>query len=199
MEVNLDKIRENYAQMSDLKLERIAKSDIASLHPDVVPIVKEEIKKRGLDENLYRGIEAQTTEFTEEQVYAMRDKIKSLSCPKCGEHKDDLYGGIIRKVRSYIVFTSYQTKSLIACRSCVEGERKAQLIKNSLLGWWGFPWGLFIHTPHSIINHFLDLRKREETSEALLIGFALENIGELTTNWEDEDALVEFIHHHNNQ
>jgi len=197
MAIDLEQIRNHYSKMDDSKLERIAKFEIASLQPEVKPIVIAEIQKRGLDENLLTGIEAQTKELSEEEVYELRDKVKGLDCPNCGKSNKGLVGGIIRKVRSYLIITQYETRPMIACKECVESERKNQLIKNSLLGWWGFPWGFFYRTPQAIINHFRDNGKREEISESILIEFAVQNIGELKTNWENEDEIVNFIHHQN--
>lgn len=197
MQIDLEQIKNHYSKMDDTKLERIAKFEIASLQPEVQPIVIAEIKKRGLDENLLTGIEAQTKELSEEEVYELRDKVKELDCPKCGKSNQGLVGGIVRKVRSYLIITQYETRPMIACKSCVEEERKSQLIKNSLLGWWGFPWFFFYRTPQAIIGHFRDNGKREEISESILIEFAVQNIGELKTNWDNEDKLVDFIHHQN--
>jgi hypothetical protein len=197
MAIDLEQIRNHYSKIDDSKLERIAKFEIASLQPEVQPIVIAEIKKRGLDKNLLTGIEAQTKELTEEEVYELIDKVKGLDCPNCGKSNQGLTGGIIRKVRSYLIMTQYETRPMIACKACVEEERKSQLIKNSLLGWWGFPWGLFYRTPQAIINHFRDNGKKEEISESILIDFAAQNIGELKTNWENEDKLVDFINHQN--
>ena len=77
-------------------------------------------------------------------------------------------------------------------------ERKNQLIKNSLLGWWGFPSGLLFRTPQAIINHFIDNGKKDEISKSVLSDFAVQSVGELKTNWENEDRLVAFINHQNN-
>ncbi len=197
MAIDLEQIRNNYSKMDDSKLERIAKFEMASLQPEVRPIIIAEIKKRGLDENLLTGIEAQTKELSEEEVNELTDKVKGLDCPSCGKSSSGLVGGIIRKVRSYLLFTQYESRAMIACKECVDSERKNQLIKNSLFGWWGFPSGFLYRTPQAIINHFRDNRKSEELSELILIEFAVQNIGELKTNWENEDAIVGFIRHQN--
>ncbi|MCB0648444.1 MAG: hypothetical protein KDC49_17355 [Saprospiraceae bacterium] len=105
MAMDLEQIRNHYSKMDDSKLERIAKFEIASLQLEVKPIVIAEIQKRGLDENLLTGIEAQTKELSEEEVYELRDKVKGLDCPKCGKSNMGLVGGIIRKVRSYLIIT----------------------------------------------------------------------------------------------
>jgi hypothetical protein len=182
--------------MNISKLERIAKFEIASLEPEVQPIIIAEIKKRGLGESFLAGIEAQTKDLSEEEIFELRDKIKGLDCPSCGKSNQGLVGGIIRKVRSYIIITQHETRSMIACQNCVETERKNQLIKNSLFGWWGFPWGIY-RTLVAIINHFKDNGTTHKISESILVEFALQNIGELKTDWDDEDELVRFINHQN--
>ncbi|MGH1336860.1 MAG: hypothetical protein ACRBFS_12110 [Aureispira sp.] len=196
MAIDLDQVKDHYSKMHDAKLESIAKFEMASLQPGVQPIVIAEIKKRGLDKNLLKGIEAQKKEFTTEDVSELRDKIKGLTCPSCGKSDQELVGGIIRKVRSYLIITQQEARPMIACRDCVEAKRKDELIKNSLFGWWGFPWGLY-QTPLAIINHFRDAGKQEEISEAILVEFVIKNVGELKTNWEKEYKLTDFIHHQN--
>lgn len=199
MPIDLEQVKNHYAKMDNARLENIAKFEMALLEPAVQQIVIAEIKRRGLDENLLVGIEAQTKELSEAEVYALRDKIKGLACPSCGQPNQGLMGGMVRKVRSFLIITQYEQRPMIACPACVEAERKSQLIKNSLLGWWGFPWGLLYRTPQAIINHFRDNGKKEEISEGILIQFAVENIGELKTNWDKADKLVNFIRRQNNK
>jgi len=197
MAIDLEQVRNHYSQMDDSRLERIAKYDIASLEPEVEEIVIAELKKRNFDESILSGIAAQTKEYDDEEIEELLDKVKSLACPKCGTQDKDLVGGIVRKVRGYIIMTKYERRPLIACRPCIEEERKSQLIKNSLFGWWGIPWGLLYNTPHAIINHFRDNRIKEELSESILLDFVGQNIGELKTNWMNQDYLTDFIHHQN--
>jgi len=198
MAIDIEHIKNHYSKMDDFKLERIAKYEIAKLKPEIINIVTDEIKRRGLDVNLLSGIEAQTKIVSKEEVYELTVKVKKLDCPSCGKSNQGLVGGIIRKVRSYIIFTHFERRTMIACKKCVELERKIQLIKNSIFGWWGFPSGLLYSTPSAIINHFLDNRKNEAISELIISDFVLQNIGELKTNWGNEEKLVDFIYHHNN-
>lgn len=197
MQVDLEQIKDNYSKMSDAELEIIAKFKIALLQTEVKPIVIAEIKKRGLDNNLLTGIEAQTKELSETELLELMNKIKGLSCPICGESNKGLVGGIIRKVRSYVILTQYEKRPIIACQSCMDKERKNQLIKNCLLGWWGIPGGMFYRTPQAILGHFLDNRRKEELSELILAETAIQGIGELRTNWDNEEKLVEYIHRQN--
>lgn len=196
MSFDLDYIKENYSKMEDFKLERIAKYEVASLKPEVLPILISEIERRGLNDNLLKGIDSQVKNLSPDELNDIKTKIKGLACPNCRNKAQELNGGIIRRVRSYLIITQYEKNVIITCNSCLEKEQKSQLIKNSLLGWWGIPWGL-IRTPMSIINHFRDNMKKEKLSELILIDFIKQNVGELRTNWEDEKYLSDFIKHVN--
>ncbi len=196
MGIDLEKIKENYANFDDYKLEHLAKTEAGNLEPEVIAILMAEIKKRGLDSNIEKGIDAQTKELTESEVIELKDKITNLKCPVCGQKGKPLVGSIIRSVMSFIVLTNYKKTPIISCQECADKKRKSALTSTIILGWWGIPWG-FIRTPQTIINYFIDKNRAQEISENILIGFAIENIGEIKTNWDNEDELVEFIDHRN--
>ncbi len=196
MGLDLEQIKENYANFEDYKLEHLAKNEAGSLEPEVIPILMAEIKKRGLDSNLEKGIEAQTKALTESEVLELKNKVVGLKCPMCGQKDKPLMGSLIRSVKSFVVFTNYKKTPIITCQECADKKKKSALISTIILGWWGIPWGL-VRTPQTIINYFADKSKVEEISESILTGFAIENIGEIKTNWNNEDELVEFIDHQN--
>lgn len=198
MKIDLEQIKNHYSKMDDARLEKIAKFEINSLQQEVQPIVIAEIKKRGLDNNLLAGIEAQVKELTDDELIELMDKIRGLDCPICGEPNKGLVGGVIKKVRSFVVFSQYEKRTIIACQSCVDRERRNHLLKNCLLGWWGVPWGMLYWTPKVIIDHFLDNTRKQVISETILEETAIYGVGELRTNWDNEEKLVEFIHQQNN-
>ncbi|WP_282037323.1 hypothetical protein [Saccharicrinis aurantiacus] len=196
MSLDLELIKKNYEKFEDYKLEHLAKNEAGSLEPEVIPILMAEIKKRGLDPNLEKGIEAQTKEITESEIIEILDKVSGLKCPECGGKSNPLKGSLIRSVKSFIIFTNYKKTPIISCQECANKKRKSALTSTIILGWWGIPWGI-IRTPQTIINYFVDKNKLKEISESILTGFVIENIGEIRTNWESEDELVEFIDHQN--
>lgn len=198
MAIDLEQIKENYTNFDDFKLEHLAKNEAGSLEPEVIAILTAEIKKRGLDSNLEKGIEAQTKELTENELNELKSKIANLTCPECRQKNGQLVGTLIRTVKSFIVLTSYKKVPVITCKSCADKKRKNAMISTALLGWWGIPFGLF-RTPIALIATLTDKNKSEEISEGIITGFAIENIGEIRTNWNKEDELVEFIKHVNNQ
>lgn len=196
MAIDLEQIRKNYASFDDYKIEHLAKNEINSLEPDVVAILKNEIKKRGLDSNLNKGIEAQTKELTESELKDLKSKISNLVCPECGQKNSPLIGTLIREVKSFVLLTHYKKTPLILCQTCADKKRKNAMITTALLGWWGIPSGLF-RTPLAIFSSLSDNKKREIISDSILTQFAIENIGEIRTNWDKEKELVDFIRHNN--
>ena len=77
------------------------------------------------------------------------------NCPKCGGlgpidvHK--IYG-----VWSAFVLTRWSTKSQLSCRSCATKSQIGAALLSSVLGWWGFPWGLIL-TPVQVTRNIVGM------------------------------------------
>jgi hypothetical protein len=198
MTIDLEQIRRNYSEFDDSKIEHLAKNEAGGLESGVIPILIDEINKRGLDPDLIKGIEAQTKELTESELHELKHKITNLTCPECRQKNGQLVGSLIRTVKSFIILTSYKKIPVITCKSCADKKTKNAMISTALLGWWGIPFGLF-RTPIALIATLTDKNKSEEISDGIITGFAIENIGVIRTNWEKEDELVEFVGHVNNR
>ena len=65
--MDLNDIRENYKNFDDWKIEKIASEEAGSLRPEVLDILKAEIKKRNLNLNLIDSVDSQTKELTESE------------------------------------------------------------------------------------------------------------------------------------
>ena len=194
--MDLEQIKKDYADFDDFKIEHLAKNEVGGLNPEVVQILVEEIRKRGLDTNLIKGIEAQTKELTEFEINELKSKIVNLPCPDCGQRTIPLMGSLIRTVKSFVFFTSYNKSPVIACPLCLKKRRKNAMISTFLLGWWGIPYGIF-RTPIALIASMKDIKKQEMISESIVTSFVINNIGELRTNWDKESELVDFVRHTN--
>lgn len=192
MTLDLEQIRKNYSEFHDMEIEKIAKNDIESLDPAIVEILMKEIKKRGLDSNLFKGIEAQTQEITEEDLNKIKFKLSNLACPICGLNETPLIGTIIREVKSFLFFTLYSTKPIISCQKCADKKIKNALITTSLLGWWGIPSGIF-RTPHAIFSTMNDNKNRKIQSEAIMTNFVISNIVDIKINWDNKQDLVDLL------
>ena len=196
MTIDLEQIKQNYSGFEDFKIVHLAKNEAGGLEPDVIPILIEEIKKRGLDIELIKGIEAQTKKLTEDELKELTTKITNLPCPSCGQKDSKLIGSLTRTVISFIVYTSYKITPIITCKSCANKKRQNAIIITAILGWWGIPFGLF-RTPVALIRTLIDKNKQEEISDEIITMFAIDNVGEIRTNWDKENELVDCIGHVN--
>jgi Zn finger protein HypA/HybF involved in hydrogenase expression len=196
MAIDLEQIRKNYADFDNDKIEYLAKNEINSLEPEVVSILMDEIKKRRLDTNLNKGIEAQKKELTDADVQELKLKISNLTCPECGQKKNRLVGTLIREVKSFVILTHYEKRIMISCESCGQIARKNGLTTTLLRGWWGLPEGLF-RTFFVVLKILGENKKLEVISDAIMTEFVIKNIGEIKTNWDKENELVDYIRHKN--
>jgi hypothetical protein len=65
------------------------------------------------------------------------------NCPKCkGPGPVDIHTS--HMVYSALVFTRWSSHPIMACRSCGRGQQIKHALFSSVLGWWGFPFGLLI-------------------------------------------------------
>lgn len=187
---NLEQIKQYYANCDDFKIERLAKNEAGGLRPEVIPILIEEIEKRGLNPNLTRKIENQIRELTENEFNELKLKITHLPCPNCEHKSSPLVGTWIRTVTSIIIDTSYTKKAVITCKSCANNSRIDAVISTLLYGWWG-PWGLF-QTPAALIATLIDTSKQKKISEDIITSFIHNNIAQLRSI-RSNPKLVRYI------
>lgn len=72
-------------------------------------------------------------------------------CPACqGAGPVDVHTSYF--VWSALLLTSWQSKPHVCCRKCGIKKQAGDAVLSCLVGWWGFPWGLFI-TPVQIVRN----------------------------------------------
>ena len=95
--------------------------------------------------------------FPPDVIDARTRDIHKGTCPRCqGAGPVDVQ--MSYRVWSALVMTSWQSRQLVACRSC--GRRAALLdtLFCVVCGWWGLPWGL-IMTPVQVTRNVVALSK----------------------------------------
>ncbi len=191
--LDIDFVRQLYAKMPDEELIRTATTNGYGLTPEAFIVVKEEILKRKLDNNILRGLEALNKTYTIEEIDAYASLIQNLPCPKCGSTQEKLNGTLTSEVMSFIIFSQHNRDLKVACPDCLDKATGNSLVKSLLLGWWGIPWGI-IRTIQSI-GHYFTARKQHhiKTPNDFLRTFVLGKIGEIETNKNDMNKLLEII------
>jgi predicted metal-binding protein len=143
--IDIKFVQERYQQMSDDELTLIATQDAYGLTPEAMEVVKAEIQKRGLDENISKGVEAQNRKYTIQEFDTYCDLVSILSCPSCGTTVERLNATMTAEVMSFVFFTTYNRKIKVGCPHCLDKANNNALTKTALLGWWAFPGASFGH------------------------------------------------------
>ena len=191
--IDISFVQERYQRMTDDELIRTATQDAYGLTPEAMEIVKAEIKKRRLDKNISKGVEAQNKTYSIEEVDAYCDIVSKLSCPSCGATTERLNATMTSEVMSFIFFTTYNRKIKVGCPDCLDKANNNALTKTAVLGWWGFPWGI-IRTPQAITLNLKSKRTNHlPEHNNYLRSFALSAIGVLETYKDNKEMLQKIV------
>ena len=196
--MDLNDIRENYKNFDDYQIEKIASEEAGKLRPEVLDILKVEIKKRNLNPNLIDSVDSQTKELTEQEFNEYSDILKNHICPICKSKTQKINATIVGRVVSMLILTNYEKSLKVACSDCLDKMHRKANTKSALLGWWGFPWGP-IHTIRSFIfNSSMKKNNRTEKPNEIFASFIISNIGIMEKAKTEPEKLTEFINRTNN-
>lgn len=194
---DLKHIEENYANMPDWEIERIALTNSTGLRTEVFKILENEIKKRNLNPELLKAVIAKNKDYTVAEIENYSQIIRQLPCPICGDTREKLNGTIFYEVKSFVIFTTYSAKLAIACPTCLNKKNDEAIFSTALLGWWGIPWGL-IRTPRYIYKNIKAKKQNNvENPNAILMSFTLEKIGEIEVYKDNPQKLSELLVNNN--
>jgi hypothetical protein len=187
----------NYQQMKDEQLIRIAAKDAKGLTPEAIDIIKSEIRRRGLPENLVNAIDAQNKSYSLQEIDSYCDLLSGLSCPSCGSAGERLNATMTGEVMSFVLMTHYSKKLKVACPSCLDSANNKALTTTAILGWWGIPWGIIRTIQYISLNVKNKRSNHEPTHNNFLRGFVVGNIGLIETYRNDRQKLREILVRHN--
>ena len=105
---------------------------------------------------------AQVSQLPDALVREQLWKTHQGSCPKCGGPGPvDVYAS--HTVWSAVLLTSWKTRSQISCRACGRKSQWTAVAFSTVLGWWGFPFGLII-TPIQIGRNLVGIGRSADAS-----------------------------------
>jgi len=191
--MDLNDIKENYSNFEDYQIEKIASEEASSLRPEVLDILKSEIKKRNQNLNLLNSVDSQVKEFNE-----YSEILRNHTCPKCKLKTNKINATMVGQVVSMILLVNYKKSLKIACSNCLDELHRKANIKSALLGWWGLPWGPIQTIRSFIFNSAMKKNNRTEKPNEIFTDFIVNNIGVLETSKTDPKKLTEFINRTNN-
>jgi hypothetical protein len=112
-------IKLRYSRMSDAELQWVALHDSANLTPEAQEIIREEITKRKLDTAIHTAVEAQNTNWSEQEISAACALLQSLNCPYCGGNAAPLNAAVIRFVTGVLLFSKLTKRLAVGCPQCL--------------------------------------------------------------------------------
>ena len=199
MQPSLEQLVITYKNLSDDKLIRLAVTDAAGLRPEALELLKAEIKSRGLDDGILRGIDVQLNDVDDNQLNNYLTLVRNQPCPTCGDQSQQLNAVLSTTVISAIIFTHYKKAFSIGCPTCLKKANQKAILKTALLGWWGIPWGL-VRTPQSLVKN-IRTSKRLTANEPsdVLIDFVKNNVGIIESIKNNDQSLQVMLTNLNNK
>ncbi len=196
--MDLNDIRKNYKNFDDYKIEKIALEEASKLRPEVLDILKEEIKKRNLNPNLIHSVDSQTKELTESEFNEYYKIIRNHPCPKCNSKTQKINATMVGQVISMLILTNYEKSLKVACSNCLDEMHSKANMKSVLLGWWGFPWGPIQTIRSFMFNSKMKKNNWTEKPNEFITSFIVSNIGIMEKAKTEPKKLTEFINRTNN-
>jgi hypothetical protein len=94
---------------------------------------------------------AASAELPHEFVLEKARAVHAGPCPNCGGPGPvDVHTS--HTVWSLLVMTSWRSWPMVCCQACGTKAKIRAMASSTLLGWWGFPWGLLV-TPAQILRN----------------------------------------------
>ncbi|MEP0548426.1 MAG: hypothetical protein ABJF88_15930 [Rhodothermales bacterium] len=184
-----EQLAEHYRRMPDERLLQIALHEAADLTPEALRVLNSELTARGINSAVGRAVEAQTRSLSRRDLDLLVEAVRKQRCPACGKSDHPLNGGVVADAKSFVLVTSLDKRTVVACPACLAAQAKRAALMTALLGWWAIPWGP-IRTIQALTNDFRTMRQsqRSEASDALR-AFVEQNPGVATAFSEGEAAL----------
>ncbi len=196
--MDLNDIKENYKNFDDYKIEKIASEEANKLRPEVLDILKAEIKKRNLNLNLIDSVDSQTKELTESEFNEYCEILRNHPCPNCESKTQKINATMVGRVISMLIMTNYEKTLKVACSNCLDAMHSKANTKSALLGWWGFPWGPIQTIRSFMFNSSMKKNNRTEKPNEIFASFIVSNIGVMEKAKTEPKKLTEFINRTNN-
>lgn len=192
--INVNEIKKNYAAFDDAKILRLAKNESKSLRDDVIPILLEEMKKRGLHPSLIEWIEAERRILSEAELFALKQKVKNNTCSICNQKKT-LEGFKYTTIISFLIGYTRNKCIRIVCSSCGTKLKKESNLKTVTLGWWS-PSG-FVATLSICTQKIINSINEQDESEELIESFIKNHLGTITLENDSKEYIRELLERYN--
>ncbi|MDR2206701.1 MAG: hypothetical protein LBE36_11180 [Flavobacteriaceae bacterium] len=193
-----EEIKANYAKMADYEIENLAKKP-KGLRKEIIPVLNDEIIRRGLDLELISWIADETNEFSETEIEKLKDKIERCKCPKCETNKEKIIGFEFQQMTSFILGSYHENYYLFACTDCRKKIRRKNLLVTFLGGWWSV--GGIFGTPVKLLSILINSIFGKRKNDFVVRDFVSKNTAFLRRmkTPEELDSLLKSYNHENSK
>jgi hypothetical protein len=190
--LTVDEISEYYKKFDDSKILEIA-SNPRGLRREVVEILHQELKRRGLDVGLIAWVKQETNYFSEAESTILKNRISQLVCPNCKQNSN-LNGYKYYKIVSFILYNKDEIWTEITCKSCAFKKMRKNFLWTFLFGWWSKSG--ILTTPIYLFYIVINLLYLNRINKEVFDLFIAENTGLLRSS-NDDFFLSELITEYN--
>ena len=154
--------------MPDERLLQIALHEVGGLTHEGLAALSAELDTRSIDSAVRVAVESQTRDLSRRDVDELVAAIRKQPCPECGQTRRPLNGGEVADAKSFVLFTTFDSHTAVACPDCLARRAKRSAVVTALFGWWGIPWGPF-YSVKALRRDIRTIRQRDrdDPSDAL--------------------------------
>lgn len=149
-ELDTSNIASYYAQMSEHDFNYFVLNNAAGLRAEIIPVVEAEMKRRGMDMELFKQVENRNRIWTDEELNTYCELFRDFECPVCKQHEGRLNAALIQTVNGVILMTFTNQYIQVGCMNCLNKSVIKALLITLPTGWWSKNG--FLHTPDTIYN-----------------------------------------------
>jgi len=187
--IPIEDIRKNYERYDDATILKII-SGAKDLRKDVVALLKDEIRKRGLDTALIDFVAIETNFYEGAERQHLISAIKNSVCTNCNNNSE-LHGYAFNTIISYLILSNHEQKLQIICSDCAKKIRLKSMLTTLALGWWSRSG--ILATPATLISDLIEIIRKEKYSERVIEHFIDENTGSIRRTEKSKCSLTTII------
>jgi hypothetical protein len=190
--MDLDSIRKTYERLPDFKIVHIAQYESNQISPEALQILKDEIKKRGLDKSLNHSIEVNENGISESAFNEVVERIRKTPCPYCNTTLESNTAVWLKNHTGASHVSVSETFARIGCKTCLLGVIKKVSNMSVATGIWSIS-GIWKTSQALDSNDDMRVALVNDKTELFLKQAIYQNIGAFISKKDNQLDLIEFL------
>lgn len=157
------KAKDIYKRQTNKHLIDFAEKHGRTLHPEIRPILLDELNRRKIGKDIVRTLEAETLLIREEAIKDLIRFVQNQGCTKCGLSNVPIVCSVQRVIGSFLIQWMDEEITTLCCMNCRKKEFIIANCINLTMGWWSVS-GVF-KTPAVLVQNMLFLIGKKSNEE----------------------------------